>query len=818
MFLVSTLKSIIWGSSSSKVVQLPSGQLFHIHPAKNYRQCVFKDCDICIRQTSIPHQYQLVVTRVFEEGEDNLVNEDELAESVEDERTFALVEGMMFQKRGKSPCIFSWLDPTDESGRSGYEFSTDINTSSTLLETFESAVYNCIYEAGHQTDYLQVDSELLHTYAENLKAQAISTGPLTPSKARQPYREGTPSRSSKSDTSSVKAEPKVPPPKPTATKQTQSLLHSVPQGESVLSTNASLHVYDGRISQFREMLASAHIQIIQPERFQYHLLISENDSPLISQVIDERMNLTFRPEENTFIWAWYDPVSLQPVYSFQITFAAPEHFEEFYQLVVTACYESKHRAPLSTTDQSYLMHAYTDNSLEEEQEEEGLSPEECEPEFLGEPEPSELDEQLERLNLSRASAQPETPRRLVSHSYEPSEASDEDDEETEDGDDDDEEDTEEGAAKSLRSGKEHHSYRGLAKPEDTNSSLVVGYSSNQSYVVRGDKLGVFGYTDDDQLQHKTTINNIRTLGNEHFTPAKAVLHEQDSSLLLMKENESSTVYRMDLERGKVVEEWKVDEYMPVLNILPVSKYAQMTPEKTLLGHNSKAIFRIDPRLSGNKRVDTETKQYDSKTGFTCGATNNLGALAMASTNGDIRLYNKLSTRAKTLFPGIGDPIIGIDVSDDGRYVVATCKSYLLVLDTQLKTNTSSIGFNKPMGVNDRNPPKRLQLKLEHMALIGAPNFTPAKFNCGDGEERFIVTSTGPYVVTWNFRRVKQGKLYDYGIKLYSESVVSDNFQYGNDRSIIVTLPTNVEMTQKKALSTPAKLFNGRDSVGVSHLC
>lgn len=92
------------------------------------------------------------------------------------------------------------------------------------------------------------------------------------------------------------------------------------------------------------------------------------------------------------------------------------------------------------------------------------------------------------------------------------------------------------------------------------------------------------------------------------------------------------------------------------------------------------------------------------------------------------------------------------------------------------------------------------------------SFTPARFNTGPGEEKSIVTSSGPYVITWNLRRVKMGKLEDYQIKKYSDNVVADNFKYGADRSIIVALPGNVEMVSKNNLQTPTKMLKSRSNI------
>ena len=113
--------------------------------------------------------------------------------------------------------------------------------------------------------------------------------------------------------------------------------------------------------------------------------------------------------------------------------------------------------------------------------------------------------------------------------------------------------------------------------------------------------------------------------------------------------------------------------MTVDDVIPDTKYSQLTAQKTLIGINKNAIFRIDPRLNGNKRVENESKQYVSKNGFSCAATTGKGELAVASSKGDIRLFNKLNVRAKTHLPGLGDPIIGIDTTENGKWIIATTK-------------------------------------------------------------------------------------------------------------------------------------------------
>jgi hypothetical protein len=80
-------------------------------------------------------------------------------------------------------------------------------------------------------------------------------------------------------------------------------------------------------------------------------------------------------------------------------------------------------------------------------------------------------------------------------------------------------------------------------------------------------------------------------------------------------------------------------------------------------------------------VESEFKQYAGKNDFSAAATTASGKLAVASNKGDIRLFDKLGKIAKTALPALGDAIIGVDVTADGRWLIATCKTYLLLIDT-----------------------------------------------------------------------------------------------------------------------------------------
>ncbi|KAH8554864.1 vacuolar import and degradation protein [Umbelopsis sp. PMI_123] len=342
----------------------------------------------------------------------------------------------------------------------------------------------------------------------------------------------------------------------------------------------------------------------------------------------------------------------------------------------------------------------------------------------------------------------------------------------------------------------------FADGSEKNKHLQIGYKNARSFVLRGDKIGVFKHTDDDKLQFYTTINNVSDLSGKPLNPKQAMLHQEDSSMILLDPKDNHRAYKMDLERGAVVEEWKAHDYVALDYISPETKYAQMTNTQTLVGISHNALYRIDPRLAGNKLVDSQFKQYISKNDFSVVATTQKGHVAVASNKGDIRLFNEIGKNAKTKLPALGDPIYGLDVTASGRFIVATCSTYLLFLDVENKDQKRRLGFE-----DDKPIPRRLQLKPEHVAYMQEPiNFTPARFNSGPNEETTIVTSTGPYVVSWNLKKIRLGKIYDYVIKKYDDIVVSDNFVYGNDNNIVVALPNDVMTLSKKQLGSPKAIL------------
>lgn len=310
--------------------------------------------------------------------------------------------------------------------------------------------------------------------------------------------------------------------------------------------------------------------------------------------------------------------------------------------------------------------------------------------------------------------------------------------------------------------------------EAANEHLIVG--KEKVFVTRGSSLGIFNATVDDVVFQSSIQNAFKD-------PAKIITHNQDQNLLVLDDNERDKLQILDLNRGEVIEKWDINNEMN--DYFDSFKFSN---DSTLIGVSDYSLFRIDPRL---KEKIAEKNEYKTKNEFSCGVTTESGDVAIASKKGDLRLYNKINIRAKSLLPGFGDEIIGIDTCKDGSIILCTCKNYILVY---LAKND----YSKRLG-KDKATPKRLQLKPQHLSLINEEvSFTPAKF---DRDDRLIITSTGRFVVKWKVEDVLAGSVYNYSLKALYDTIIDEKFTFnGND--IVVALPNDVKKVTEADLRQP----------------
>ncbi|CAD6985334.1 unnamed protein product [Tilletia controversa] len=346
---------------------------------------------------------------------------------------------------------------------------------------------------------------------------------------------------------------------------------------------------------------------------------------------------------------------------------------------------------------------------------------------------------------------------------------------------------------------------GTSKP-DINSELALGYKSGRSFVVRGNQIGVFRLSDDqNKLEFSTSIRQVGRLRGRYSRRRSG----NSSSLPSLDPDNPNSLFKMDLEVGKVVEEWKVSDDIQIRNAVPTSKFAQMTSEPTLIGHGRNSVFKIDPRLSGLKMVDSLYKRYTTKQEFAAAITDEAGHLAVASDKGEIRLFEAIGKNVKTALPSIRDPIRGIDVTADGRYMVVTYKTYLLLIDTLISEGryAGKLGFERSFPADAKPTPRRLQIRPENVAVMDQEiSFTPARFNSisENSDETSIVTSTGHYIISWDFNQVNSGTLGEYKIRKLAYRIVQDAFAHGSDSKIIVAMENDVKMAKKEALKRPTR--------------
>lgn len=103
---------------------------------------------------------------------------------------------------------------------------------------------------------------------------------------------------------------------------------------------------------------------------------------------------------------------------------------------------------------------------------------------------------------------------------------------------------------------------------NVNSQLAVGYKHDRSFVVRGSQIGVFKHTPNNNLEFSTNISKVETPKGKLFSPKKVMLHAEDSNMILQNPDDPNSLYRMDLEYGKVVDEWKVHDDVGVTSFAP----------------------------------------------------------------------------------------------------------------------------------------------------------------------------------------------------------------------------------------------------------
>ncbi|KAL1841231.1 hypothetical protein VTJ49DRAFT_7299 [Mycothermus thermophilus] len=779
MFVLRNVGKLLFGTSNKEaLIDLPQGQLYLVRPLspKGYSELIFKDASALIRRTAQDFQYQLVVQRVFEEGEAELLAEEEGADGEtdadllageRDERTFLLDEALHFrvENREGSDKVVAWRDLSGDTG-DVYEFVCDPAISATQIAQFAKIARQCQYERKYRKPHTTASDEDLAQFEFDDEQPIPQASPIhSPTRAKLIEPSDSVILTKPEANMSAKLQKAESPQTPIKAPRERSLkppaVPAAPEAREILAAElAELHFFDFPSGTFVQQDASVTATVSEIGDWEYWLEVKSADREWLGIPVVADINPVFNFEFLSFIFNQFTEDG--SAYSWLLRFKDQGTLERFQDGLLQALWEQLNEVKWSKVkdqDRDYITDAFNDLTMEDSEQ----APEEQEEEEQAEEEEEEEEDD-----------------RAQSEHYD----SDEEGDDVE--------------------------YK--PKDKDVNKMLAVGYKHDRSFVVRGSKIGVFKHTPNNHLEFSTNISKVETPKGELFSPKKVMLHNEDRNLILQKDSDPNKLYRMDLEYGKVVDEWTIHEDIPVVNFAPENKFAQMTHEPTFLGISRNALYRVDPRISGSKLVDSQLKQYTSKNDFSALATTEKGYIAVASNKGDVRLFDRLGINAKTHIPALGEPIIGLDVSADGRWVLATCRTYLLLIDALQKSgkNEGKLGFEKPFAADSKPQPRRLALTPEHVAQFAyetgkGVSFTPAKFNTGEGTtETSIITASGPYIIEWSLKKVLAGRKAPYLIKRYTDDVKADDFKFGTDKNVIVALPHEVNMISHTKLKRPTR--------------
>jgi len=334
------------------------------------------------------------------------------------------------------------------------------------------------------------------------------------------------------------------------------------------------------------------------------------------------------------------------------------------------------------------------------------------------------------------------------------------------------------------------------------TTLVAGMNKAVAFAACGGQLGMYKHTDDGELEYLNRIRAVKDKDGEAFTPAALQLHQSDRKLLMLDADKKDRVYNLDIETGKVTDEWFAKEGTTFASLAPRTKYAQVTDESLVVGVSDSAVFSLDPRISQrNKTAEECAYAASSKAQLRNAATTESGYLAVGSETGEIRLFNKLQKGyCKTVLPGLGNAVTAINVTGDGQWVLATTKTYLILMGVGLNDAKGALrsGFDVRMGAQKPAPIKLTVLPADLVKYgITELNFSPAVFNTGtlaNSTEEWICSATGPWVITWDFAKVKKGIRNAYKISRSEESVVMDMFRHNYANDLLVAEQNSVYMS------------------------
>lgn len=515
-------KFIFGDTSKESIIEIPQGQLYLVRPLspKGYSELIFKDAAATIRRTGQDFQYQLVVQRAYEEGEEELADDEDEQGAVnsldKDEKVFLLDQTLHFRSEVRDGVskILAWDDLSGDEGDL-YEFICDASVPSEKVATFELAALQCQYERKFRCSAQKASEQDLQEFAYTEEKPIPSASPITSPTSHSRDHSLTAEETAAEMAKDVKyAQSKGQVNSANVDEEVTIAPASAAQPEvkEVLTQEkAELHLFDFSTGTF--VLQESEVTAVVSEigNWQYWLQITGKEKEWLGQAVVGDINPVFNFEYLSFIFNHYAEDGA--AFSWLLRFKDQPAEERFQEGLMQALWEQLNEmkwTKVKENERDYVLDAFQDLTMEDAEDK---------PEEEDEEEEEEEDEETDQDDGQR------------SEHYD----SDEEEEDV------------------------------VTRDEDgnVNSQLAVGYKHDRSFVVRGSKIGVFKHTDNNNLEFSTTISKVATPGGKLFSPKKVMLHAEDSNMILQNGEDPNSLYRMDLEYGKVVDEWKIHEDIPV---------------------------------------------------------------------------------------------------------------------------------------------------------------------------------------------------------------------------------------------------------------
>lgn len=194
----------------------------------------------------------------------------------------------------------------------------------------------------------------------------------------------------------------------------------------------------------------------------------------------------------------------------------------------------------------------------------------------------------------------------------------------------------------------------------------------------------------------------------------------------------------------------------------------ISPSDAIVAITHSSIQLIDRRLSGKTHLTGHSYTYKAVANLSVGCLSGKGNLVVATDTGDISFFHTMA-RAATSFGGFGLPIIGLCLTTDEDWLVATMPTMIAVY--YLKGETSSVFKHNGLRLSERQQPRLLRLTQDLITvLLSATTQKPTSLQFSPAtlspNEELLVASVGEYAILWDFKQVC------LGVTDYSNAVIT----------------------------------------------